>query len=84
MFTDLRRDFKNSGNGGAGLQRAVRSALDHRSVGDRIGERYPQFDEIGAAAFERSHQSRCRCGRRISRGKVSDEARPSFLAQALK
>ena len=52
----LRRDVQHLGERGAGLERAIAAALDHRAVGDGIGERHAQFDQIRAAAFERSHQ----------------------------
>ena len=32
---------------------AIAGALDHRAVGDGIGERHAQFDQIGAAALQR-------------------------------
>ena len=37
-------------------QRAVPRLLNHRAVGDRIGERHAQFDQVRAASFERRDQ----------------------------
>ena len=49
-------DFEHFGDVGAGLQRAFGASLDHGAVGDGIGERNAQLDQIRAAAFERGHQ----------------------------
>ena len=54
-----RGDIQYRGDIGPGLQSTIAAALDHRTVGDRIGEGNAQFNQIRAAAFQRSHQ----CGR---------------------
>ena len=53
----------------AGGQRALRRGLDHRPVGDGIGERDPDLDHVGAA-FDRA--------RREARALVSRSGSPSI------
>ena len=42
----------------AGGERAFAGALDHRAVGERIGERHAHFDDVGAAAGQRGEDRR--------------------------
>ena len=65
-LADLRGDIEHGGELRAGLQRAIAAALDHRAVGDGIGEGNAQLDQIRAAAFERRDEFR-RCGRAMDR-----------------
>ncbi len=43
---------------GAGGQRPLGGPLDDRAVGQRIGERHADFDDIGAGAIERPQDRR--------------------------
>ena len=56
MLADLRGDFEHLGKRGSGREGAIAGALDDRAVGDGIGEGHAQFDQIGAAAFERGDE----------------------------
>ncbi len=53
---DLRRDLQHFAQRGAGRQRALARALDHRTIGDGIGKRHAQLDQVRAAALQRFHQ----------------------------
>ena len=63
----------------AGAERALGRPLDHRTVGDRIGERHAEFDQVGAAAHQRRDQSGGAVGRRIAGGEIGDQRRPALL-----
>ncbi len=56
-LADLRGDVEDLRERGAGGEGAVAGLLDDGAIGDGIGERHAQFDEIGAAAFERFDES---------------------------
>ena len=43
---------------GAAGERAQAGALDHRAVGERIGERHAELDDVGAALRRLDHQAR--------------------------
>ena len=45
----------------AGLERALGRGLDHRAVGDRIGERNSDLDHVRAAFDQRIEQPRAGC-----------------------
>jgi len=53
---------------GAARQRAFGTALDHRAVRHRVGERHPQFEDIGAGVDQRMQDRDRRRQRRIARG----------------
>ena len=58
-LADLARDIQNLRRRWCRrLQRAIRAALDHGAVGDGIGERHAQLDQIHAAAFQRRDELR--------------------------
>jgi hypothetical protein len=58
--------------------------LDDGSIGDGIGKRNTEFDEIDSAAFEGSDQA-SGCGRRRIAGRdVADETGAALLTQTLK
>ena len=65
---------------GAGAQRAVARLLDHGAIGDGIGERHAEFDQIGAAAFERRDQIGRGFGRGIAGREIGDHAAALFAA----
>ena len=50
------------------------AALDHRAIGDGIGERHAQFDQVRAAALQRRNQRRRAVGRRVACGDIGDQA----------
>ena len=81
LRADFARDFEHLAQRGAGLQRAIGAALDHGTVGDGIGERHAQLDQVRAAALERRHQAGCAVGRGIAGGDVGDQALAAFVAQ---
>ena len=56
------------------LQRAFTGALDDRAIGNRIGERHAQLDQVRAAALERFNQCRRAVRRRIAGRDVGDES----------
>ena len=57
-LADLRGDVENLRERGAGREGAVAGLLNHGAIGDGIGEGHAQFDQIGAAAFERRDEVR--------------------------
>ena len=63
MPADLPHSFEQSGQGRAGFERAIRRALNHGPIGDRIGEGNSQLDQIRPAALERENQRRRMRGR---------------------
>ncbi len=69
-----RGDLQHFAQRGAGLQRALAGALDHRTIGDGVGERHAQFDQVRAAAHQRFHQRRRALGRWIARREIGDQA----------
>ena len=77
----LGRNSEHFGKRGAGAQRAFSRLLDDGTVGDGVGEGHAQFDEIGAAAFERGDQFRGGLGRWIAGGQVGDHAAAVFPLQ---
>ena len=67
------------------LKRPLAAALNHRAVGDRIGERHAELDQVRAAALERGNQCGVRAvRRRIAGREVCDQRGPPFGPRALK
>ena len=83
-MADLRGDIENLRERGARGEGAVAGLLNHRAIGDRVGERNAQFDEIGAAAFERCDEAGRRFGRGIACREVGDHAAAVFLFQRVR
>ncbi len=52
----FRRDVENFGKCRSGAQCTIARLLDHRTIRNRIGKGHAEFDQIGAAAFERRDQ----------------------------
>src|SRR6266508_4965573 len=66
------------------FQRALRSPLNHRPVGHRVGERDAEFDHVRSRIGQREQQA---FGRRqvwIARGDVRDEGFATFSPQLFK
>ena len=60
---------------------AFGAAHDDGAVGDGIGERHAEFDDVGAAAFEGGNEGDGGVERGIAGGDVGDEGGFVFLAQ---
>ena len=71
---DFRRDSEHARQRRAGLERALAGALDHGSIGDRVGKRHAQLDQVRAAAHQRFHQRGRAVRRGIARRQVGDQA----------
>ena len=54
------------GDRDARIERALRRGLDHRPVGDRVGEGDSDLDHVGAARDDRIEQARAGCEIRIA------------------
>jgi hypothetical protein len=72
-LADFARDREHTRERGAGLQGALARALDHRTIGDGIGKRHAQLDQVRAAAQQRLDQRRRALRRGIARRDVGDE-----------
>ena len=80
-LADLRRDLEHASQRRARLERALAALLDHRPIGDRIGERHAEFDQVGAAAHQRLDQRGRALGRGVAGGEVGDQTLAIFALQ---
>ena len=69
---------------GARAQRAFPCALDHRAIRDRVGKRHAEFDQVGAPAHQRLHQSRRTLRRGIAGRQIRDQSFAAVALQAVK
>ena len=65
----------------AGRERPLGRALNHRAVGQRIGERHADLEHVGAGAIERLQDLGRARQIRIAGGRVRDEAGPLLRAK---
>src|SRR5262245_24665320 len=80
---NLAGDVEHTSKRSSSFERPITRALDYRSIGDRIGERNAEFDQVGATPLERLDQ-RCRTVRmRIARREVRDESFAALASQAI-
>ena len=75
---DAAGDLEDAGDGGAGVEGAVGSALDDGSVGDGVGEGDAEFEDIGAAAFEGEGEFGGGFGAGVAGGEIGDESGPAL------
>jgi hypothetical protein len=71
---NLRRDLEHPRQCGTRLEGALAGRLNHRAIGDGVGEWHPQFNEVRAAADQRFHQRGRAVGRGIAHRQIGDEA----------
>ncbi len=81
LLTDLARDFQNFAPRWCRRVKRGRRRADHGTIGDRIGERHAQFDQIGAAAFERRDQCRGALRRGIAGCEIGDQDLAVFFGE---
>ena len=73
MGPDLLENIHDLRRGGAGFQRALGGQLVDHAVGEGIGERNAEFNDIGPGAFEGPDQLGRFLGVGIARRDVGDE-----------
>ena len=69
------------GDANSRRERALRSGLDHRPVGNRVGEGYPDLDHVRAAFDQRVEQPRA--GPEIGIAEHDEGAERALAAEAL-
>ena len=64
--------------GHAVLNRNLRTALNNRTISERIGEWHADFDDIGTGRFESAQQLHTCCRIGVPRGDIADERATPF------
>ena len=72
-FAELADQLQHAVGGHAGLERALRRHLVDDAIGQRIGKRQPEFDDVRAESGEGFHDLERFVEIRITGGDVGDE-----------
>src|SRR5262249_55087203 len=84
LRTDFRCQLEDFRQTDTISERPFRASLYNRTIGNGIGKRHTQFDNIGAGLFKRKHQVACRLEIWITGRNIRNECLPPFFAKQVK